>query len=112
MNQINLFKQAVDATPRPEDVMPHGSSPKSIGFFTKEQSHELAEVTLASLRAGDSPGQIEAKIKAWLLEELPEGLLAKHGWQAEALAEMLTIAALLAAICVKRRRQFGSQELN
>ncbi len=92
--------------PQPADVLPNGASIKTIGFLNEEQSHELAELTIASLKRGDEPKEVEQVIKDFL-RELPDGLLAKHGWQVDQLAELLTIAAILAKLCHDRRPHHG-----
>lgn len=103
MNTEDAFKANVVLTGPGQPGQP---SPKSIGFFTEAQSKELGDLVVRSVKAGDTAEELEASILAWL-EGLPPGLLAAHRWQPAELATMLTIAAVLAAMCHKHRSQFS-----
>lgn len=83
-----------------------GQSPKSIGFFTEAQSKQLGDLVVRRVKAGDTLEELEACILGWL-ESLPPGLLTAHKWEPKELATVLTIAAVLAAICHKHRSQFS-----
>jgi hypothetical protein len=91
--------------PDPADVVPGGTM-KAIDFLTEAQHKELADTACAALKRGAEPHEIEADIKDFL-RDLPDGLLARHDWQVDQLAELLTVAAILAAMCVKNRPHHG-----
>ncbi len=103
--QFNRYTARVKPTGPDKVTLPKDTA-KCIGFLTNEQSHQLADLVCSALRRGDGPPEIEQQIKDWL-RELPEGLLEKHGWQVDALAELLTVAGLLAEVAWKNRSHFS-----
>lgn len=105
MNRIMTNWPTKATHPTAEDVVPGGTM-KSIGFLTEAQHAELADTACAALKRGADPQEIEQDIRDFL-RDLPDGLLAQHGWQVDQLAELLTVAAILAQLCVKNRPHHG-----
>lgn len=101
MNRLQLDGAGLEA-PAVGTETPQSKRQWPSVFLNDEQRTSIARVLWQGLKQGKDGNELENDVRD-VLRELPEGLLARNGWQVDELAVLCTLAGLLAGVVYQKR---------